>query len=294
MAGYDCLNCDLARLPAERAGVRHGQRARRHAADRRRAGARAGGGDRARHAGRAGRDQLQADVRGRAAARPRRRAVRAGCGHDHAGADRVDRHGQVDRRGDVRRRRDPGVRRRRGGARAAGPRRAAGRSRSRRASPARRATARSIARRLPRRCSAIRASSPRSRRSSTPRSTTSARASSSSMAMRRALLFDIPLLFETGGEAAFDKVIVVSGAGRGAARARAGAAGDDRGEARLDPRAAIARRRQARPRRLRHRHVGHADRDPRPGESYPCLSWPRDGCLRRPCAKSSSTPKPRA
>ena len=61
----DCLNCDLAPMPADGLGVRHGHRPGRDAADRRGAGARAGGRRRARHAGRAGRDQLQAVVRRR-------------------------------------------------------------------------------------------------------------------------------------------------------------------------------------------------------------------------------------
>ena len=79
----------------------------------------------------------------------------------------------------------PAVRCRCGGARAAGRRAGGWWRRSRRASPARRATARSTARRSPRRCSAIPPNSPRSRRSSIPRSITSARASSSRMATRR-------------------------------------------------------------------------------------------------------------
>ena len=74
----------------------------------------------------------------------------------------------------------------------------------------------------------------------------------------RALLFDIPLLFETGGEAAFDKVIVVTAPAEMQRERVLARPGDDRGQARFDPRAAIARRRQARPRRLCHRYIGPA------------------------------------
>ena len=69
-----------------------------------------------------------------------------------------------------------------------------------------------------------------------------------------ALLFDIPLLFETQGEAAFDKVIVVS-APTEVQRARVlQRPGMTAAKARLDPGPADARFRQARPRRLHHRY----------------------------------------
>jgi dephospho-CoA kinase len=55
-----------------------------------------------------------------------------------------------------------------------------------------------------------------------------------------ALLFDIPLLFETGGEKVFDKVIVVSAPQRVQARTRARAARHDEGEIRCDPRTSDA------------------------------------------------------
>ena len=61
-----------------------------------------------------------------------------------------------------------------------------------------------------RRCSDGPASSPRSRRSSIRRCMRSAPASCSPTRTARRCLFDIPLLFETHGEDAFDKVIVVS------------------------------------------------------------------------------------
>jgi dephospho-CoA kinase len=98
-----------------------------------------------------------------------------------------------------------------------------------------------------------------------------------------ALLFDIPLLFETGGDAAFDQVIVVSApeaSQRERVMARPGMT-----KAKLD--SILARQTPDADKRK-------PGRDPRPGECDPCLSWPRDGCLSRPCAKSSSTPKPRA
>ena len=57
---------------------------------------------------------------------------------------------------------------------------------------------------------AIPTSSPRSRRSSIRRCTPRATRFIAANADAPALLFDIPLLFETGGEDAFDKVIVVS------------------------------------------------------------------------------------
>ena len=75
-----------------------------------------------------------------------------------------------------------------------------------------------------------------------------------STASAAALLFEIPLLFETGGEKEFDKVVVVS-APADVQRARVlERAGNDRGQARLDPRAANAGRGEARARRLRRRH----------------------------------------
>ena len=56
-----------------------------------------------------------------------------------------------------------------------------------------------------------------------------------------ALVFEIPLLFETGGESEFDKVVVVS-APADVQRARVlERDGHDRGQAQFDPRAPDAR-----------------------------------------------------
>ena len=55
------------------------------------------------------------------------------------------------------------------------------------------------------------------------------------------IVFDIPLLYETGAEPWLDGVLVVTAAGGGAAGAGAGAAGDDGGDVRADPGAADAR-----------------------------------------------------
>ena len=78
-----------------------------------------------------------------------------------------------------------------------------------------------------------------------------------------ALLFDIPLLFETGGESGVRHGRGRLGARRNAARARARAAGHDRGQVRLDPRPPNARRRKARARRFRRSTPAARSRRPR-------------------------------
>ena len=135
-------------------------------------------------------------------------------------------------------------------------------------------------------------SSPRWKRSSIPRSHHARARFIADHGDAPALLFDIPLLFETGGEAAFDKVIVVSAPAdvqRERVLARPGMTAD---KLDADPRAPNARRGQARARRLRHRHRGQPRRDPRPGGRDPRLSRPRRGRISGPCGKSSSTPRP--
>ena len=178
-------------------------------------------------------------------------------------ADRLDRHGQVDRRGDVRAR--PACRCSTPMPRCAGCRARAARW-SRRSSerfPGTTATARSIARRCRRWCSAIPTSSPRSRRSSIRRCTTRATRFIAEHGDAPALLFDIPLLFETGGDEAFDKVIVVSAPAE-VQRARVLARpGMTAAQARRDPGPADARRGEARARRFRHRHRRRARSDNR-------------------------------
>ena len=67
-------------------------------------------------------------------------------------------------------------------------------------------------------------------------------------------VLDIPLLFETGGDALVDVVARRQRARGHQMRARARPARHDAGKTRRNPRAANARRRKARPRRLRHRY----------------------------------------
>ena len=83
-------------------------------------------------------------------------------------------------------------------------------------------------------------------------------------------------------------VLVVTAPAGGAARAGAGAAGHDRGGAGADPRAADARRREARPGRFRHR-----DRQGRRGRPRrrPIVAGADQGAARR-CVRSCSTPRP--
>ena len=77
-----------------------------------------------------------------------------------------------------------------------------------------------------------------------------------------ALLFDIPLLFETGGEEAFDKVIVVSAPAEIQRERVLARPGNDAREARRDPRPADARRGKARARRFRRRYRRRPIHDP--------------------------------
>ena len=157
---------------------------------------------------------------------------------------------------DVRASRNAGVRCRRRGPPAPGARRRAGRrdrasafrARSMAAARSRRAC-RVGARRSGR---ARRARSDRPSRRSTRRAT---RFIAEHPRRARRSLFDIPLLFETGGERQFDKVIVVSAPAEVQRAARAAAAGNDR---RRSSTAILARQmpdaEKRAPRRFRHRH----------------------------------------
>ena len=109
-----------------------------------------------------------------------------------------------------------------------------------------------------------------------------------------ALLFDIPLLFETGGEAAFDNVIVVSAPAalqRERVLARPGMTA-----AKLD--AILARQLPDADKRARADFVidtsgSLTETRAQVNHILACLGL-ADGCLRTACAKSFSTPKPRA
>ena len=117
-------------------------------------------------------------------------------------------------------------------------------------------------------------------------------------------VLDIPLLFETGGEARLRRGRSSSPrAGRGAARARARPAGHDGGEVRGDPREADAGRGKAgtgalpcghRPRLCCRRAPGPAISCGRsPGGRAACSPGGR-GLKADACARSSSTPRPPA
>ena len=131
--------------------------------------------------------------------------------HDHARAHRLDRHGQVDRRGDVRRGRHSGVRRRRRRCASCKGRAGALVAAIEARFPGHDARRRGRSRRACRaRCSAIRDELAALEAIVHPAVHHERTRFIVEHGDAPALLFDIPLLFETGGDEAFDKVIVVS------------------------------------------------------------------------------------
>ncbi len=142
-------------------------------------------------------------------------------------------------------------------------------------------------------CWAIPTSSPRWRRSSIPAVHHERTRFIVQNGDAPALLFDIPLLFETGGEAAFDKVIVVS-APPDVQRARV-LARPGMDDAKLD--AILARQMPDAEKRKRADFVietgGDLSDNRKAGRSHSVLSRPRARWIGDPCGKSSSIPKPR-
>ena len=195
---------------------------------------------------------------------------------------------------DVRARRRAAVRRRRRGSPAAGPGRRAGRRRSAERFPGSGARRR---RSTARRCRALVLGDPDELAALEaivhPRCRRRASGSSPDMRDAPALLFDIPLLFETGGEGAFDKVIVVSAPAEVQRAARARAAGHDgrKSSTRSSP-ARCPTRRSARRADFVVDTGGRLVRNRAPGRRHSRLSRTRRGWITRPCGKSSSIPRP--
>ena len=100
------------------------------------------------------------------------------------------------------------------------------------------------------------------------------------------ILLDIPLLFEAGGVDQVDKVAVVSAAPEVQRPPR-----HDAGKIRADPRPPAARRREARPRRLRHPDRRQPGGDPRLGPAHPRLPKRGGGFIGKACGKSFLTPR---